>query len=188
VEDQGPRRGRTWMVKMAVLFVTESLTVREFEPPDSAAVLSVYKESEDFLSLGPVPAASMEMVIADMEHSAAANGRFCVIQRADGEVVGVLDFSAHAAGDTALLSLLMISRQHRNKGYGSAVVDALELYLHGMYRVRTIEGGVQTNNPGAMRFWRSRGFLIGTVGRLHEDGTTACEMKKNLGPRERRTP
>ena len=51
---------------------------------DIQAILSVYEQSEDFLSLGPVPKASMKMVSADIEHSTRSGGVFCVIENHDG--------------------------------------------------------------------------------------------------------
>ncbi|MDP2807102.1 MAG: hypothetical protein Q8O74_03060 [bacterium] len=42
-------------------------------------VLVVYKQCEDFLSLGPMPKASMDMVKADFDHSKEENGLFCGI-------------------------------------------------------------------------------------------------------------
>jgi ribosomal protein S18 acetylase RimI-like enzyme len=168
--------------EMAVLFVTEGLTVRSSEPSDMAALLSVYKQCEDFLSLGPVPTASMEMIVADIDHSTAAKGLFCVIENMEGETVGVLDFWPRAAPHVAVLSLLMISRGYRKKGYGRAIVNALESYLQAKHEVRTIAAGVQVNNPDAIRFWRSCGFQIGAAARLHEDGTTVHEMRKTIKP------
>ena len=81
-----------------------------------------------------------------------------------------------------MLSLLMISRPHRNKGHGKAIVGALESYLQHTCNIGVLESGVQVNNPGAIRFWRNRGFHIGTTARHHEDGTTAYDMVKVLKP------
>jgi 2-polyprenyl-3-methyl-5-hydroxy-6-metoxy-1,4-benzoquinol methylase/ribosomal protein S18 acetylase RimI-like enzyme len=168
---------------MGTVFTAGSLTVRTYEPRDREAILAVYRQCEDFLSLGPVPTASMEMVIADINHSAAAKGQFCVIQNARGETIGVLDFTPRTPENTGVLSLLMISRQHRNKGHGKAIVGALESHLRDTCKVDAIESGVQVNNPDGIRFWRKRGFQIGTVARRHDDGTTAFDMHKKLEPR-----
>jgi 2-polyprenyl-3-methyl-5-hydroxy-6-metoxy-1,4-benzoquinol methylase/ribosomal protein S18 acetylase RimI-like enzyme len=167
---------------MGTVFIAGGLTVRTVDPRDREAILSVYKQCEDFLSLGPVSTASMEMVIADINHSAAAKGQFCVIENALGETIGVLDFTLRTMEHTGVLSLLMISRQHRNKGHGKAIVGALESHLRDTCKVDTIESGVQVNNPDGIRFWRKRGFQIGAVARLHEDGTTAFDMHKKLEP------
>lgn len=166
---------------MSVLFVTGGLKVRTLEPSDRAAVLSVYKQCEDFLSLGPVPKASREMVASDITHSAAAQGLYCVIEDLNGQTVGVVDFSCEAARGTAVLWLLMISARHRRKGYGTAIAAALESYLRDTYGVRTIESGVQVNNPMAIRFWSRCGYKIGTVPRSQADGTVAYDMTRDIG-------
>ncbi len=168
--------------EMAVVFVVKGLVIRTCEPRDAPAILAVYRQCEDFLSLGPVPTASMEMVTADIEHSASANGQFCVIEDVHGEMIGVLDFIPRASNNTGVLSLLMISERHRNRGHGKAIMGALESYLQSTWEIGILESGVQVNNPGGIRFWRNRGFQIGTTARHHEDGTTAYDMIKVLKP------
>jgi RimJ/RimL family protein N-acetyltransferase len=165
---------------MPTLFQADRLTVRTAAPTDVPAILEVYRQCEDFLSLGPVPVASRAMVTADIKHAETANGSFCVIEDEAGRVMGVLEFSVAEPKRTAVLYLLMISRRHRKKGCGTAVVRALESYLRGKYSVETIESGVQVNNPDAIRFWKRCGFQVDTVPRNHEDGTTAFEMTRTL--------
>jgi hypothetical protein len=53
---------------------TGDLIVRPIADNDLDSTLEVYRESEDFLALGPIASASMSMVKADIEHSAAERG------------------------------------------------------------------------------------------------------------------
>jgi hypothetical protein len=46
-----------------------SLTVPPITLDELDEVLNVYRQCEDFLALGPVPTASMEMVVKDIEIS-----------------------------------------------------------------------------------------------------------------------
>lgn len=147
---------------------------------DIQAILSVYEQSEDFLSLGPVPKASMKMVSADIEHSTRSGGVFCVIENHDGSQVGVLDFVPQYSTHTCFLSLLMIARDHRGKGYGQAIIQALESYLRRNYKTHSIESGVQTNNSRGMGFWRKCGFDIGNIARALDDRTVAYSMRKEI--------
>jgi uncharacterized cupin superfamily protein len=62
---------------MICTFGEEGYTIRPVEKDDIASVLRVYQESEDFLSLGPVPVASMDMVMADIESSRRSGGVYC---------------------------------------------------------------------------------------------------------------
>ncbi len=60
---------------------------------DLFAILEVYHQCEDFLSLGPVPVASMEMVQSDLKQSKDQGGIFCLICSAQtGEVWGIVDY------------------------------------------------------------------------------------------------
>ena len=151
---------------------------------DLMAVLEVYRQCEDFLALGPVPTASLEMVQADLAHSRADGGTFCLICRpVSGEVMGILDYvTAGFEGDPhlAFLALLMISAPCRGKGLGAAVVQAFEQIVRADGRARAIESGVQVNNPQAIRFWQRMGYAIVSDPIDYPDGTTAYRLWKSL--------
>ena len=163
-----------------MLFTAGDLTVRRVNDADLPAILQVYKQCEDFLSLGPVPTASLRMVKADLALSAAHNGVYCLIVDRSDNAVGVLDFVPSIRNGVAELSLLMISKLHLGKGTGTAVLQNLEAYLAKNHGITTLESGVQTNNTSAIRFWRSRGFQIGTQPISHNDGTVAYDMSKTI--------
>ena len=165
---------------MPTLFNADGLTVRTSAPSDVMAILEVYRQCEDFLSLGPVPVASLAMVNADIRHAETTHGSFCVIEDKAGHAVGVLEFTVAESERTAVLHLLMISLLHRKKGHGAAIFRALESHLRDTYSVQVIESGVQVNNPDAQRFWRRCGFEVDTVPKERDDGTTAFDMKKVL--------
>jgi ribosomal protein S18 acetylase RimI-like enzyme len=147
------------------------------------AVLEVYRQCEDFLALGPVAIASMEMVLSDLEISKGYGGTFCGIYTAEGEMIGVLDtVQAGFEGDprAADLTLLMIAAPYRGRGIGEAVVQAWEAKICQDSQVDRILAGVQVNNPGAMRFWQRMGYRIVSEPKLHSDGTTAVDLRKDL--------
>lgn len=85
-----------------------------------------------------------------------------------------------SAEKEATLSLLMISQQYRNKGYGRAIVLNLEFYLKQKYGVMQVRSGVQVNNEGGIRFWKKMGYSISEIARDMGDGTTAYEMTKRI--------
>jgi hypothetical protein len=111
---------------MEALFHAKDCIVKEVEESDLQDTLQVYKQVEDFLALGPVPKASMEMVLADIDHSKQSGGHFCIIVDRNGSKVGVVDFVPETKAGVAFLSLLMISQDNRHKGIGKAVVIGLE--------------------------------------------------------------
>jgi ribosomal protein S18 acetylase RimI-like enzyme len=152
-------------------------TVHAITHDQLASTLEVYKQCEDFLSLGPVPTASMAMVLADIEHSRQNGGTYCGIWRHRSEV-GVLDFNAKAGPRTAFLSLLMIAKPYRNQGIGTSVLEALVTHLRATYRARVLKSGVQVNNPLAIAFWRKHGFDLDSTARQMHDGTTVYSMSK----------
>ena len=63
-----------------------SLEIHSVTQADLGAILHVYQQCEDFLALGPVPTASMEMVLKDIEVSQSEGSRFCGIYKTDVQV------------------------------------------------------------------------------------------------------
>lgn len=164
-----------------MLFQTGQLTVSTIDESDLPALFEVYRQCEGFLALGPVPVASVQMVEEDIEHSRRKNGQYCAIRDGQGRIIGVIDFIAKYEGNhTSSLLLLMIGVLWRGKGYGRAVVQALEDYLNENFGSRRMVSWVQTNNPGAIQFWERLGYHLSTVPLDQPDGTVTYEMAKVL--------
>jgi ribosomal protein S18 acetylase RimI-like enzyme len=148
------------------------------------AVLEVYHQCEDFLALGPVAVASMEMVQADLELSRKEGCTYYLICSANSEeVFGVIDYSlAGFEGDSgvAFLSLLMIAAPYRGQGLGEAVLRSIEAEIQADGRARGIESGVQVNNPGGICFWQKMGYQIVSGPRAFSDGTVAYRLWKDI--------
>jgi ribosomal protein S18 acetylase RimI-like enzyme len=157
--------------------------IRPVDRENLEAVLAVYRGCEDFLALGPIAVASMGMVLTDLMLSQGEGGVFCGIHRADGEMIGVVDYvpqGYHGDPLAAYLALLMIAAPHRSQGIGGAVVAAVEDEIRKDGRVTVIWSGVQVNNPQAIRFWQRQGYRIVSEPKLHSDGTTAVDLRKDL--------
>ena len=152
---------------------------------DLKRVLVVYQQCEDFLSLGPVAQASLEMVTTDLRLSQRAGGVFCAIEALEsGEMGGVVDFIAsgyEGNPELAYLSLLMIAAPYRRQGLGTSVVRGVEAVIRGEGRVKAICAGVQVNNPDGIRFWQRMDYKIISGAEVHSDGTTAFRLRKELG-------
>jgi RimJ/RimL family protein N-acetyltransferase len=162
------------------LFRAGDLHIGEITDADLSSSLEVYRQSEDFLALGPVAKASKEMLLADIDHSRESHGVFCGIWSDSGSQIGVIDFIPNNRPATALLGLLMISRECRNRGFGTQIIGSLESYLSQTYGTKVIESGVQTNNQAAIRFWKRHGFRLQEVGKEMDDGTVVYHMSKEL--------
>ena len=162
-----------------ILFQTDELHVATISDRDVPAILEVYRQCEDFLSLGPVPQASTQMVQDDIEHSRGEDGQYCAIRTKHGRAVGVIDFTPNSdCRNTSFLSLLMIAAPWRNIGYGQAVVTSLEQYLKSTYQTEQIDSAVQTNNEVAIRFWRGLGYTLLEEPCRQSDGTITYRMSK----------
>ncbi len=161
--------------------------IRPITGNDLDAVLQVYRQCEDFLALGPVAIASMDMVLKDIELSKNEGGIFCGIFDTDNSMIGVVDYVPdHYRGNPAhaFLELLMIAAPHRAMGLGARVVRMIEARIRKNPAVTAILSGVQVNNPAAIRFWQRHGYRIVSEPRLHPDGTTAMDLRRDLADRK----
>jgi ribosomal protein S18 acetylase RimI-like enzyme len=175
---------RCYKMTLKMLFAPYgSLEIRPVSCDELEAILQVYKQCEDFLALGPVPTASMEMVMQDIEMSRQEGGTFCGIHIASGEMIGVVDYvPAGYQGDphTACLELLMIAAPYRKGGVGRAAVKMVEAEIRNNVQVSIILAGVQVNNPLAVKFWQRQGYRIVSGPALMPDQTTVYGLRKDL--------
>jgi ribosomal protein S18 acetylase RimI-like enzyme len=148
-------------------------------------ILGVYQHCEDFLSLGPVPIASKQMVLDDLRLSDVVGGIFCGIFQY-GKMIGVVDFvpkDYDGDPESAYLSLLMIADRYRSKGIGSEAVKLIETEILKNHSITTIYAGVQTNNTRAIRFWKGMGYNIIGGPTDMPDKTTVYEPRKDINGR-----
>ena len=170
---------------MTIAIRDYSLVIHPISPDELDAVLNVYRQCEDFLALGPVPTASMEMVLQDLELSKGYGALFCGIYTSEGEMIGVIDYVPSSyEGDphAAYLSLLMIAAPFRKQGIGKAVVAAIENEIKRNAQVDKILAGVQVDNLQAVQFWQRNGYRIVGEPKLYPDQTTAVDLRKDLLP------
>jgi ribosomal protein S18 acetylase RimI-like enzyme len=161
----------------------QAYEIRSIEKGDLEAVLEVYRQCEDFLALGPVATASMEMLLKDMELSQAEGGIFCGFTTCDGKMIGILDYvpgNYEGNAQSAYLALLMIGAAYRSQGLGKAVVEAAENEIRKDAGIKRILAGVQVNNPQAVQFWQRRGYRIVGGPKLIPDQTTVYDLRKDL--------
>ncbi len=148
-------------------------------------ILEVYRQCEDFLALGPVAKASVEMVVADLELSQRAGGSFFGIFTDEGSLAGVMDcVFSHYAGDpgVAYIELLMIAQPYRHLGLGQAVMAEIEQRIWSNPEIMEIDLGVQVNNPLGKKFWESQGFRVTSGPQEQSDGTITYAMYKKRKP------
>jgi ribosomal protein S18 acetylase RimI-like enzyme len=148
-------------------------------------VLEVYRQSEDFLSLGPEPKASLVTVLKDIEESRNNNGAFCGIYASDGKLVGVVDYMPGGFNETAhvaFISLLMIAAPFRNRGIGTRIISLVESRIMVAGRAEEIQTAVQLNNPAALRFWQRNDYCVFGNPERRPDQTVVSYLRKKLFP------
>src|ERR1051325_8232763 len=107
----------------------ELFEIRPVTEDDLPAILHVYQGCEDFLALGPVPKASMEMGLMDLKISKEEGGILCGIYGAAANMIGIIDFvlsNYQGNRNVAYLSLLMIDSSFREQRVGKTGCDAIE--------------------------------------------------------------
>jgi ribosomal protein S18 acetylase RimI-like enzyme len=160
----------------------EGFYIKDTDVKDIESILQIYKQCEDFLSLGPVPNASKQMVLDDLELSQKEVGVFCGIY-IEGKMIGIVDFvldNFEGKPNTAFISLLMISSYNRRKGIGRDVVKAVEYEILKNSSIETILSGVQVNNQPAIDFWIKMGYKIISGPELLPDSTIVFGLKKEV--------
>lgn len=164
-------------------FHNQLIEIRPVMQGDLEATLHVYRHCEDFLALGPIAMASMEMVLKDLEVSKEEGGIFCGIYTEEGKMIGLVDYvpsnfdgNSHAA----FLSLIMIDPSFRGRGVGKAIVEAVENEIRKDKSVTVILSAVQVNNPKAIKFWQRNGYCIISEPKLMPDQTTVYDLRKEL--------
>ena len=158
-------------------------TIRPVQRDELTQALEVYSQCEDFLSLGPDPRASMEMIEKDMQISKEADGIFCGIFDDCQNMIGVVDFiPANFEGNPshAFIELLMIAAPARRKGLGKEVVKSIEQDILRDDQIAAVLSAVQVNNQSAINFWTKVGYEIVSEPIPNEDGTTVYKLFKSV--------
>lgn len=143
----------------------------------------VYRQSEDFLALGPEPKASIAMVLQDIETSRHEKGVFCGVYASGDRMIGIVDFvpaGFEGMAHLSFISLLMIVAPWRNRGIGTRIIKLVESKIRITGQVREIQTAVQLNNPAALRFWQRNGYCVFGDPKLRPDKTVVLYLRKEL--------
>ncbi|MGE5225010.1 MAG: N-acetyltransferase family protein [Omnitrophica WOR_2 bacterium] len=166
--------------------MNSKLFTRPLHLDDAERILEVYRQCEDFLALGPVPHASLEMVLMDLHHSLDGGRNFVgvyLLENSIEKLVGVVDYQTagfEGSLETAFIELLMIAFPYRSKGIGTEIVQRVETEIRNHKQVNTIQSGVQANNPIGIRFWTKMGYQIVCGPELMPDQTIAYRIEKSI--------
>jgi GNAT superfamily N-acetyltransferase len=158
-----------------------SVTLKIVTESNVAGILNVYCKCEDFLALGLVAEVSRKMVLNDLQESREIGAQFHGIFDPEDRMIGVVDYVTsgfHGKPHIAFINLLMIEAPFRSKGLGGQVVQLVEEVIRKDDRVTEIHSAVQTNNPKAIRFWKTNGYKVIGGPELQSDITTVFHLRK----------
>ena len=88
---------------------------------------------------------------------------------------------ASVAGEVTELQRIAVESDHRRTGVASALLEAV-LALAATSRSDRVLLEVREDNPGALAFYASRGFVeVARRRRYYRDGATALVLRRSLG-------
>jgi ribosomal protein S18 acetylase RimI-like enzyme len=158
------------------------IELRNLTTEDFSDILDIYRQCEDFLSLGPQPKASPAMVIKDIEDACKEGGVFKGVYCGD-KLIGVASYVTKGftgKSTDACLYLLMIIPSFRGKGIGTKIIKVIEKEIFTDAGTTAILSGVQVNNLSGLKFWRKNGYRVTGGPELMPDGTTVFHLCKDL--------
>ena len=158
------------------------LLIRLIGEDDLPDALMVYRQSQDFLALGPQPIASEAMVKQDIDISHHKGGLFCGIFHPDCGLIGVIDFipnNFEGRFHQASIALFMIAAPYRRRGIGQQVLAQIHHEILKDPQVDIIITAVQVNNPQALHFWQKNGYQIAGGLEAQPDTTVTYRLHKS---------
>ncbi len=159
-----------------------NITIQKVDRKDIDSIYNIYKNCEDFLSLGPVPIASKQMILDDFKISEDEGGIYCGIFF-QGKMIGIIDFVLSGFEGNpcnSYLSLLIISANYRKQGIGKEAVKLVEAEILKNNIIKSILAGVQTNNKHAITFWENMGYKIVSGPQVMSDTTVTFKLQKDI--------
>lgn len=143
-----------------------------------AAVTTFCRQCSEFFALvaGDSPAAeTARIVLGSRPPNVEPAQKHVVGFERGGEIVAIVDLVEGFPGEAEwYVGLLLLAPAERTRGLGTAVWNAMEVWIRaaGGRRVRLI---VQQQNPAAARFWHSVGFTAnGEVEQVLATRTNLC--------------
>jgi ribosomal protein S18 acetylase RimI-like enzyme len=116
----------------------------------------------------------------DLRHMMSRTGAQTLVLEEDGEICAFLLVDMDRSRKAATLVTLDVNSEHRRKGYASSLLVRSEQILaeHG---IRTYKLQVDTQNEGAIAFYRKNGFEVDRLLRKYYPGSRdAWQMVKTL--------
>ena len=112
----------------------------------------------------------------DLDYYFAGKEDWICVAEIDGRIEGFLSIEVHREAENYLYyDDLSVSKAHRGKGIGTALLDKGEAYCKPL-GLSTLVLHVETDNERARELYEKRGFTL-----LKTDGTRLCLVKRLPG-------
>ncbi|MCQ1529970.1 GNAT family N-acetyltransferase [Lutispora saccharofermentans] len=164
-----------------MIFQSKDFYVDLVENENINEIAQVYNSNKHFL-LSHIDSGKVtyEWVKQELESMDRADFYSCkVVEKITGKIIGIVDFKA---GKEAYLSLLMLHKDYKDKGYGKLIYQALEEYVKSIGS-KCIRIDVVTDyDESVLNFWTRKGFIKFKDVELNWTGRIlpAVTMKKKI--------
>lgn len=169
------------------MFPVEGYRVMKLGAAEVPALQDLHARCHVFLQLfygHPPRPGDAAQLLEELPEGRSAEDKFLFGLYPEGakSMVGVLEsIRGFPEPGEWFVGVLMLDPAHRNARVGTRFADAFERWVVGQGG-RGLRALVQEQNPGALRFWQRRGFVITGMGqqRAHGRETTVMRMRKPL--------
>jgi len=164
-----------------MLFQTKDFYVEIIDNKDSNKIVEIYNSNKKFLlSHMNMENVTVQWVIEEIESMKKVGFYSCkIVEILSGKTIGIIDFKI---GEETYLSLLMIHKDFKCRGYGKLILHAFEEYAKTL-KSKFIRIDVVTNyDSSVLDFWIKNKFIRFEEVELNWAGKilSAVTMKKYL--------
>jgi [ribosomal protein S18]-alanine N-acetyltransferase len=151
--------------------VDDSISIRDFEADDAAAILEIQRTAEQ----------AAQWQAADYEHLFRGSGGLILVAQLHGTAALIGFLAARVMGEETELYNLAVAGTHRRRGVGKALVQEFHRRLAAV-RVLWASGEVRTSNEPALNLYRAFGYVPSGVRRNYyaNDGEDALLLHCDL--------
>jgi len=164
-----------------MLFQTKDFYIEIIDNKDSNKIVEIYNSNKKFLlSHMNMENVTVQWVIEEIESMKKVGFYSCkIVEILSGKTIGIIDFKI---GEETYLSLLMIHKDFKCRGYGKLILHAFEEYAKTL-KSKSIRIDVVTNyDSSVLDFWIKNKFIRFEEVELNWAGKilSAVTMKKYL--------
>jgi GNAT superfamily N-acetyltransferase len=138
--------------------------VRDFEPADEDAVVSLFRDSADWFEITtgePSAAGDVQSLFYSAPEGASLDGKqVLVLAAADGDVIGLVEaVTGYPGPEGCAVGLFLIGRAHRRRGWGKALARTL-LTQAARADIATVTATNPVGWDAGETFLRELGFTV----------------------------